>query len=431
MTDPRTADHADLGCQPTLAVAYDVSSSSPLEIVDSLGATCELVWVVDGTDPRLGSWSRLLPRLGRVIDIAGRDLQSVAGELSEIGVDGVVAFTDSQLPVASRLTDLLGCPGNPAEVVRALTDKATQREVLAAAGLPGPRVVAVDVCMSVAEAVRLTAHLTHPVVVKPRRGSGSEHTVRADDPVARERALHEALHRPDCTDLIVEEWLGGAAATPLGPFADYVSVEAIAQQGVIVPLALTGKFALAEPCRETGNFLPHLLDADTAGAVVELAVLAASALGVQSGVLHVEVKLTPYGPAIIEVNGRIGGGGIDALYAARRGCSLTRLAAAVAVGRPLDLPTLDLTPAPGPFAYAYFVQAPLEARRLVGLGNLEAVAALGGVEATAVNRTLGDHLDWRSGSMGYLVSVRGRAETPEELASVPGTIDELLDIAVE
>jgi hypothetical protein len=33
--------------------------------------------------------------------------------------------------------------------------------------------------------------------------------------------------------------------------------------------------------------------------------------------------------------------------------------------------------------------------------------------------------------MGYLVSVRGRAETPEELASVPGTIDELLDIAVE
>ena len=73
----------------------------------------------------------------------------------------------------------------------------------------------------------------------------------------------------------------------------------------------------------------------------------------------------------------------------------------------------------------------LGARGLVGLGNLEAVAVRGGAEATAVNRTLGDHLDWRSGSMGYLVSVRGRAETPEELASVPGTIDELLDIAVE
>ncbi len=188
MTITGEPDSPISGVRPTLAVAYDVSSSSPLEIVDALDGACELVWVVDGSDPRLGSWSRLLPRLGRVVDVADRDLAVVAGELAGICVDGVVAFTDSQLPIASRLCELLGCEGNSARVVRALTDKVTQREVLAEAGLPGPRVVAIDAGLSVAEAVCRTTHLSHPVVIKPRRGSGSEHTVRADDPCSLSHA---------------------------------------------------------------------------------------------------------------------------------------------------------------------------------------------------------------------------------------------------
>ena len=185
---------------------------------------------------------------------------------------------------------------------------------------------------------------------------------------------------------------------------------------------------MADPCRETGNFLPHVLERDEAEAVVDLAARAAVALEVRSGALHIEVMLTTRGPMIIEINGRVGGGAIDTLYASLHGRSLTQVAAAVAFGDPIDLPVVDLNPSSGPFAYAYFVQAPVDAHRLTGLGNLDAVQELEGVVATSVNRTLDDRLDWRDGSMGYLLSVRGSAPGPEDLARVPGRVDDLLDL---
>ena len=89
------------------------------------------------------------------------------------------------------------------------------------------------------------------------------------------------------------------------------------------------RFPLAEPFRETGDFMPHPLETEEAETVVAVAIAAAEALGVRSGALHTEIKLTPDGPRIIEVNGRIGGGAIDALYARRFGTSLTELAESI------------------------------------------------------------------------------------------------------
>ncbi len=418
--------------RPSLAVPYDVTSSSPLELIESLGGRCDVVWVVDAGDPALGAWSRLLPRLGTVVDVAGRTPEDVTGELRSLGVDGVVAFTDSQLLTAASIGEALGLAGNSTGAVVALTDKVVQREALAAAGLPGPRFVAIPDSTTPRELTALLATIDAPVVIKPRRGSGSRDTVRARSRQAAEAQLTALLAAGGSGDLIVEEWLDDLGAGQ-GPFADYVSVEAIVSRGDIVPLAVTGKFPLAEPCRETGNFLPHHLDAAEARLVEALAVRAARALGVVSGALHVEVKLTPAGPRIIEVNGRIGGGGIDALHAMVHGRSLTWIATSVALGEPLGIgapppPSTGATVPEGGFAYAYFVQAPMPARSLTGLGNLEAVQRLPGVASTTVNRTVGDALDWRDGSQGYLVSVQGVADSLDALARVPGDVDALIDL---
>jgi len=430
-TDGQALATDQVSDRPTLAVPYDISSSSPLELVDALDGACRLVWVVDGADPRLGAWARLLPRLGQVVDIAGRDVDEVAADLTRLGVDGVVAFADSQLLLAARLCEALGLDGNPTSAVEALTDKVVQRAVLDAAGIPGPAFVAVDAGTTVDEAIALVDRLHHPVVIKPRRGSGSQDTVRSPDTATSSDHLRTVLAEPGAPDLIVEEWLGAADDGSDGPFADYVSVEAVARHGTIVPLALTGKFALAAPCRETGNFLPHLLDPAVAEQVLEVAVRAGGALGVRSGALHIEVKLTSEGPALIEVNGRIGGGAIDALHASVHGRTLTGVAASVAVGDPVELHRVDVHRSDGPFAYAYFVQAPMSARVLTGLGNLEAVGALDGVVATTVNRTVGDRLDWRDGSMGYLVSVRGVAPSADALAGIPRLVDDVLDASYD
>jgi biotin carboxylase len=363
-----------------------------------------------------------------VVDVAGRSPEAVAGELRDLHVDGVLAFTDSQLLVAARLVEALGFEGNPVDVVSALTDKVVQREVLRAAGIPGPRFLAVDGDTPLDGVAGLVDGLTFPVVIKPRRGSGSKDTVRIDDSVGAEAYLRGVLGAGGCPDLVVEEWLEDRSSSPPHPFADYVSVEAVARRGIIVPLAVTGKFSLAAPFRETGNFMPHHLPVGEADRVVALAVRAATALGVLSGALHIEVKLTPGGPRIIEVNGRVGGGGIDALYEMAHGCTLTGIAAAVALGEPVELGSFETDRADGDFVYTYFVQAPEEAHTLTGLGNLQGLPSLDGVVATGVNRTVGDALDWRGGSMDYLLSVRGTAHGVEALARVPDQVRDVVDV---
>ena len=130
---------------------------------------------------------------------------------------------------------------------------------------------------------------------------------------------------------------------------------------------------------------------------------------------------------MIEVNGRVGGGGIDALFA-----SVLRVFADRAGRRRRRRPAGRLRAGPptrpGGFTYAYFVQAPAGACRLAGLDGLDRLAALDGVTATTVNRTVGDELDWRQGSQGYLVSVRGTARDLGELGGVPERVHDALEV---
>lgn len=46
-----------------------------------------------------------------------------------------------------------------------------------------------------------------------------------------------------------------------------------------------------------------------------------------------------------------------------------------------------------------------------------------------VNRVVGDELDWRDGSQGYLVSVRGVARDLVDLTGVPERVRDLLDVS--
>ena len=73
-------------------------------------------------------------------------------------------------------------------------------------------------------------------------------------------------------------------------------------------MAITGRFPLAPPFRETGFFIPATLGAEQKARVLDLAGQTLRALGVEHGAAHTEIKLTAEGLRVIEVNGRIGGG---------------------------------------------------------------------------------------------------------------------------
>ena len=73
-------------------------------------------------------------------------------------------------------------------------------------------------------------------------------------------------------------------------------------------LALTGRFPLAENFRETGFFIPAALDEAEQDEVLRAGHGGHRGARGHVGCLHTEIKFTPDGPRIIEVNGRVGGG---------------------------------------------------------------------------------------------------------------------------
>jgi biotin carboxylase len=400
-----------------------------MELAGLVGGFCDIVWVADLADPSLGPMARLIGRLGTVVDVAGRPDADLVADLAALDVDGIVAFTDTQLTRANTLATALGLACNPPETVARLNDKQLQRETLAEAGIAGPASRRLPAGTDAAKAAELADGLTYPVVVKPIRGDSSRDVVAVADPGALVALFERWAETPrEPEDFVVEEYLvdrPGGGGAGLG---SYVSVELVAQRGEAVPLAITGKFPLAEPFRETGNFMPHLLEADEAQQVLELAVAAAEALDVRSGAMHIEIKLTPAGPRVIEVNGRVGGGAIDAIYARRHGVSLTELATRVALGDDVVLEPVGAAPSAGPFSYECFVQAPTWATRLVAVPNADRVVGVAGATSVAVNRSPGDALDWRAGSQGFILRVSGEADDAATLRTVPEAVLEAITI---
>jgi biotin carboxylase len=412
-----------------LAVAYDTDSSSPMEIAAALGELCDLIWVIDSSRP-LGALGRLLPRLGTVVDRAGLSPEAMIDAVRAAEPAGIVAFTDSQLATASEIAAALGLRFNPPDVTARFLDKFEQRAALQAADIPVPGIAVLPADADAARLQALTAGITYPGVLKPRHGYGSRDTYHVESgarllellaPETGERVVPRE-------EYVLEEYLADAGTVGDDAFGDYVSIESAVAAGEPRHLAVTGKFALDPPYRETGNFMPSGLASADEAAVLALADDAVRALGVRYGSLHTEIKLTPDGPRVIESNARVGGGGIENIFGMAYGHSLQRFFAMTVLG--IELPAA-VERVSDRVAFQFFVQPPLTAQRLARIDGLDAVDALPGVEQIAFRVQVGDPVDWHAGSNGYVASIRGWAVDREALRDTRAQILETLQLGYD
>ena len=171
-------------------------------------------------------------------------------------------------------------------------------------------------------------------------------------------------------------------------------------------VAVTGRFPLAEPFRETVFFIPSALPTSTRAAVLDVASMAIKALGVGVGFLHTEIKLTPDGPRIIEVNGRLGGS-VSEMGKLATGLDFLPWTQRVALGERMILDD-DLVPTER-IGYLLTPQPPQWARRVVEVEGLDRLSEYPGVQTVALNRQPGDGIDWQKGSFEFVFSVYGAA----------------------
>ena len=399
-----------------LGFVYHPRSFPTMAIKEATEGICELIWVIDTSDPEIGSMARLLRRLGDVVDIAGMPLEDAVAALAAARPDGILALADSLLVWTSQVAAILELPFMSPEVAGRLTDKYTQRVALREGGLPVPGYWQVPEDDDERAWEALARDASFPAVLKPRRGEGSRDTVRVDS-LQELRAAVAAGSDPAGSSpaaLVLEEYLRDRPQAADGDFADYVSVESVVSAGRISHLAITGRFPPAEPFRETGFFIPAAYDEAQCAAIADVASAAVAAIGIEVGALHTEIKLTPEGPRVIELNGRIGGG-VPEMLADATGVQLLPIALRVALGEPI---VFERMPVCAQVGYLLYVQAPLAMTTIREVVGLDRLRALPGVDEVILNRGPGQSVDWRAGNHGHVFSVRGAVPDHETLRSL-------------
>jgi predicted ATP-grasp superfamily ATP-dependent carboligase len=293
-------------------------------LVASAAHRCRL-WLVDSEQP---TWQRAYISGATTVDVFDpAALVAAVLDLSRtVTVLGILCYHEGVILAAAHAAAALGVPGMGVDAVHNCRDKARTRRLLTAAGIAQPRFALVS---SPTQAAKAATSIGFPLVLKPRNLGASQGVVRIDDEsdidaafdASRSASQHGMTPYPD---LLMEEYIEGPE----------VSVDAAVHDGIYQPLFLARKRVGAEPYfEETGHIVsardPLLADRRVVGVLAA----AHSALGARHGITHTELKLTPRGPVLIEVNGRLGGDLIPYLGHLATGIDPGHVAVDVATGR--------------------------------------------------------------------------------------------------
>ncbi|MGH3745089.1 MAG: ATP-grasp domain-containing protein [Mycobacteriales bacterium] len=379
---------------PAVAALYEPTSYPTFAIAAAARGVCRLVWVVDLADARLASRQRMLRRFGALVDVHGRSGSDVTSELASLGVRGIITFTDPPIRYAAAIADEMCLPFHSPTVATLVSDKWEQRRALRDHGVPSAAFQLVPA------GSRAPQGVAFPAVVKPRHGANARDVSRVDDQHGLRRALAASAHE----DMLVEQFL--PYRTPRAEqkhYADLVSVETVVRHGEPTHLGVTRRWPFDPPLRESGSFVPDLTTGAARQEILDVATAAVAALGIRHSFLHIEIKVTPTGPHVVEVNGRLAGV-VPELTLLAGGCDLLRQAFLLALDQPLDEPVQ-----PERVGYLIWGHPPVGARSVRAVEGLDAVRRLPGVADVRLNRPPGSPVDWREGALGHVYAVEGSA----------------------
>lgn len=224
----------------------------------------------------------------------------------------ITSTSDGPVRTAAYVNEKLGKqPDLSYENSLCATIKSKMRDRLRECGVPIPEYYAATDFAGFSEAVdRLNGHC----IVKPADNAGSRGVVllggseRQDgiledeehgEARERKRRVYEySLENSRNGTVMVEEYMKGPE----------VSVEIMVVEGEPHILAITDKYITPPPYFvELAHCEPSRLDEETQNRIREVASQAVRAIGIENAPAHVEVKVTPEGPKIVELAARLGG----------------------------------------------------------------------------------------------------------------------------
>ncbi|WP_158708560.1 ATP-grasp domain-containing protein [Streptomyces sp. NRRL S-244] len=320
-------------------------------VADMADDGIEVTFVTERLDAyRANAGFELLERAARVVEVAdlsgGHDLAALLrGRLGPNPVDGVICRDENLLHGAARFARDLGLPHESLEAARLLGDKSAVRERLGKAGIGSlrwRRAVTEEEGLAAVDEIGL------PCVIKPTSG---RYSVGVTVAWTREQAaagLAEVLGVPYGTGAEDGhgdgdgngDGNGDGGERPVALVEEYavgrhVSAELLVQDGRVVLYGFGERIPTAPgTTAELGGHFPARFQG--MGAARRFVLDTVEALGVRASALHVELLVTPTGPELIEVNGRIAGHVVTRQMSLALDRSVARDLVALATGAPVE-----------------------------------------------------------------------------------------------
>ncbi|MER8060004.1 MULTISPECIES: ATP-grasp domain-containing protein [unclassified Streptomyces] len=406
---------------PALLVVHDRGSATAWRIVSAARGLCRVIFLCEPDNPAYQAELAQIGKHAEIADLTGLGEAEVCRLAESLDPAGVLTFSEHRLRLTAAIAEHCGLRFHSRATAAALTDKYRQRRALSQAGVQHTGCVLVR---DPDQAAAALARVGTPAVLKPRHGAGSVDTcliTSADELRARLAEFAAGADR----DFVLEEFLP-ADPTRTGPgWADFVSVESLVVDGEPRTAAINGKPPLVPPFRETGHVLPAPVTADVAAEVERLAEAAVRALGIRHGITHTEVKFTPRGPRVIEVNGRLGGF-IAEIVQRRTGYDMVAAALRLALGLPVTAP--DPARLHGDrVTFQYLLLPPTGPLRPGPRSLLDDLGELPGVDLVDVSPPADWHTDWRRGTIGAIGTVYGSAADHTELRALISQLADRVD----
>lgn len=399
-----------------LIVPYTHGAASPMQIAQACQDLVDFAFLVHESDEWIAPALPVLHELAPVVTHDG-NLPRVVEKVAPLRPCGVVAFADSTMQLAAAIAEAYGLAFNSQETCAVLRSKLRQRQCLNADNVGS--VPTFGFFLDRPESVSIPAEAPFPGVIKPTEGASSKDAVFVESRAELTARLGDLT--PGQT-YVFEEYIRGADIYGVDWLANYLSVESAVSGGEIGHLGMTARLPLAAPVREVGLIFPLVPDARIAASITDLTERAIRALGITTGLIHTEIKMTAGGPQIIEVNGRLGGT-MERLIPRAGKIDPVRLAVEIALGAPLPADFGESNR----LVMMHYVQPPMDATVVQRMPSPAALIALPGVFGMDRMARDGDSVSWRNGSIGRICDVWIDAESLEELGERYRAVVEMLN----
>ena len=222
--------------------------------------------------------------------------ETILNKCREIGIDGITSIaSDLAVITVNYIAEHMGLIGNKDKYSRIQTNKFQMRQCFENNGVPSPHYCRVHI----GDPLPVVDDWRWPLIVKPTDRSGSRAVLKVDSYEQMRIAVDDAVNASFAKEAIIEEYISGAE----------VSVEAITWKGHHYILQITDKVTTEEHFVEIAHHQPSLLPESIKAKIRSTVLHALTALHIEYGASHSEIKITENGDLyVMEIGARMGGG---------------------------------------------------------------------------------------------------------------------------